>query len=89
MLEFDRRVHGLALDGPDESTAVLRAMTPSERAVAIALADGLSNQEIADRLGKTVSAVKFLLHRAYQKTGVPNRAALVAVLRQDRSAVID
>lgn len=89
MLEFDRRVHGLALDGADESTAVLRAMTPSERSVAIALADGLSNQEIADRLGKTVSAVKFLLHRTYQKTGVPNRAALVAVLRQDRSAVID
>jgi len=45
------------------------------------LADGLSNQEIADQLGKTISAVKFLLHRIYQKTGVPNRAALVAVLR--------
>ena len=49
--------------------------------MALILADGLSNQEIADRLGKTVPAVKFLLHRIYQKTGIPSRAALVAVLR--------
>ena len=56
-------------------------MTASERAVALILADGFSNQEIADRLGKTIYAVKFLLHRIYQKTGVPNRSALVAVLR--------
>jgi DNA-binding CsgD family transcriptional regulator len=84
MLEFDRRVHGIALDEPDDANPVLRTMTPSERAVAMVLADGLSNQEIADRLGKTVSAVKFLLHRIYRKTGVPNRAALVAVLRQQR-----
>jgi DNA-binding CsgD family transcriptional regulator len=56
-------------------------MTAAERAVAMVLADGLSNQEIADRLGKTVHAVKFLLHRIYQKTGIPGRAALVAVLR--------
>jgi DNA-binding CsgD family transcriptional regulator len=45
------------------------------------LADGCSNQEIADRLGRSVHAVKFLLYKIYEKTGVPNRAALVAVLR--------
>ena len=60
---------------------VLQKMTAAERSVATVLADGFSNQEIADRLGKTVHAVKFLLHRIYQKTGVPSRAALVAVLR--------
>ena len=59
----------------------LQKMTAAERSVATVLADGFSNQEIADRLGKTVHAVKFLLHRIYQKTGVPSRAALVAVLR--------
>ena len=51
-----------------------------EREVALSLMNGLSNQEIADRLAKSVHAVKFLLHRIYQKTGVPNRAALVAAL---------
>ena len=39
------------------------------------------NQEIADRLAKSLDAVKFLLHRIYQKTGVSGRAALVARLR--------
>jgi DNA-binding CsgD family transcriptional regulator len=85
VLEFERRVHGFTLDPLDDSSAVLHAMTPSERAVASELADGLSNQDIADRLGKTVSAVKFLLHRIYQKTGVPNRAALVALLRPQKA----
>jgi DNA-binding CsgD family transcriptional regulator len=56
-------------------------MTVAERAVAMVLADGLSNQEIAERLGKSVDAVKFLLHRIYHKTGFPGRTALVAVLR--------
>jgi DNA-binding CsgD family transcriptional regulator len=81
VIELDRHVHGVALDTPDRSAPVLQKMTAAERAVAMILADGLSNQEIADRLGKTVDAVKFLLHRIYHKTGIPNRAALVAVLR--------
>ena len=49
--------------------------------MALVLADGLSNQESADHLGKTVHAAKFLLHRIYARTGLPNRAALVAALR--------
>jgi DNA-binding CsgD family transcriptional regulator len=85
VLELYRRVHGLALDTPDRSAPVLQKMTAAERTVALALADGLSNQDIADRLGKTVDAVKFLLHRIYQRTGVPNRTALVAVLRSRAS----
>ena len=81
VLELDRLVHGVALETPDRSLPVLQKMTAAERAVAMVVADGFSNQEIADRLGKTVYAVKFLLHRIYQKTGIPGRAALVAVLR--------
>jgi DNA-binding CsgD family transcriptional regulator len=81
VLELDRRVHGVALDTPDGSVPVLQKMTAAERAVAMVLADGFSNQEIADQLGKTVDAVKFLLHRIYHKTGIPSRAALVAVMR--------
>ena len=49
--------------------------------MALVLAEGVSNQEIADRLEKSVDAVKFLLHCIYKKTGVPSRAALVATLR--------
>jgi DNA-binding CsgD family transcriptional regulator len=81
VLEFDRVVHGVALDTPDRSLPILQTMTATERAVAFVLADGLSNQEIADKLGKSVHAVKFLLHTIYRKSGVASRAALVAVLR--------
>ena len=75
LIDLDRRV---GMSG--HAAAVLSQMTATERAVALALAQGLSNQEVADHLGKTVSAVKFLLHRIYQKTGLPNRAAVVAAL---------
>jgi DNA-binding CsgD family transcriptional regulator len=44
-------------------------LTRAERAVALVLMEGVSNQEIADRLAKSFDAVKFLLHRIYQKTG--------------------
>jgi DNA-binding CsgD family transcriptional regulator len=84
LLEFDRRVHGLTLEMPDRSGPVLQKLTASERAVALVVADGFANQEVADRLGKSVHAVKFLLHRIYQKTGVPSRGALVAALRSRR-----
>lgn len=66
---------------PDSLAPLLQRLTAAERVVAMALMDGRSNQEIADHLGKSVEAVKFLLHRVYQKTGVPNRAGLVAALR--------
>ncbi len=81
LVELNRLVHGVALKTPDQSGPLLRKMTPAERAVAMVLADGLSNQEIADRLEISIHAVKFLLHRIYEKTGIPSRAALVAMLR--------
>lgn len=84
VLELDRRVHGVSLETPDPSLPFVQRLTPAERAVALVLADGLSNQQIADQLGKSVNAVKFILHRIYEKSGVPNRAALVAVLRSRR-----
>ena len=84
VLELDRRVHGVSLETPDPSLPFVQQLTTAERAVALVLADGLSNQQIADQLGKSVHAVKFILHRIYEKSGVPNRAALVAVLRSRR-----
>jgi DNA-binding CsgD family transcriptional regulator len=71
-------------EGSDQDSSPLTfppGLTDAEQAVAAALADGLSNQEIADRLGKTVHGVKFLLHSIYAKTGIGNRARLAVVLR--------
>ena len=79
VLEFNRHLQRSAVDA--SAVSLLERLTAAERAVVMVAADGLSNQDIADQLGKTVAAVKFLLHRIYTKTGVPNRAALVAALR--------
>ena len=69
------------IEKTDHRSLLLQKMTAAESAVALILADGLSNQEVADQLGKSVQAVKFLLHRIYEKTGLASRAALVAALR--------
>jgi DNA-binding CsgD family transcriptional regulator len=44
------------------------------------VATGISNEEAAERLGKTIHAIKFLLHRVYRKSGVANRAELALCL---------
>ena len=75
------------VERPDDPSLLLQKMTAGERAVAMVLLDGLSNQEVADQLAKSVEAVKFLLHRIYQKTGISNRAALVAALRAGNTQV--
>jgi DNA-binding CsgD family transcriptional regulator len=87
LIEFERRVHGIPLEVADASLPVFKTLTAAERGVATVLADGFSNQEIADHIGKSVHAVKFLLHSIYEKTGIPSRAALVAVLRARRQSL--
>jgi DNA-binding CsgD family transcriptional regulator len=81
VIELDRPKQPAVLGTPDAEMPLLQTMTVAERGVALALADGLSNQEIAERLRKSVGAVKFLLHRIYKKTTIPSRTALVAILR--------
>jgi DNA-binding CsgD family transcriptional regulator len=80
VLELERRAPRAAVNRRRHAP-LMHLLTAGEQAVAIVLMEGVSNQEIADRLAKSVDAVKFLLHRIYQKTGVSGRAALVARLR--------
>jgi DNA-binding CsgD family transcriptional regulator len=79
VVEFHSESHGNAADLA--ATPLPRQLTLAEGQVARLLLQGLTNQEIADTLGKSVHAVKFLLHRIYVKTALPNRAAFVAALR--------
>lgn len=64
-----------------ETQQILRELTPREREVLQALAGGLDNQAIADRLSLSVATVRTHVVRVLQKLNVSSRlqAALFAV----------
>ena len=56
-------------------------LTPREGDVARLVAEGLSNAEVAERLGISVATVKDHVHHILERTGHRNRTALAAGLR--------
>ncbi len=67
-------------DGTAADSAGLPALTARERDVALALADGLTRAQVADRLRVSVHTVSTLARRAYKKLGVTSQAELTARL---------
>jgi DNA-binding CsgD family transcriptional regulator len=62
------------------------SLTPSERAVAELVAEGLTNREVGRRLFVSPHTVNSHLRSAFRKLGVPSRAALAAaVVRGDHA----
>jgi len=55
------------------------SLTPRERAVLLAVFEGLSNKEVALKLDLSESGVKAVLHQLFAKTGVRTRGQLVRV----------
>jgi DNA-binding CsgD family transcriptional regulator len=64
-----------AMSGPN-------SLTPQERRVAAVAADGLSNQEIAERLYLTPRTVESHLSNAYRKLGISSRSQLTRLLER-------
>jgi DNA-binding CsgD family transcriptional regulator len=62
---------------PPEAPSESPILSLGELRVVELLAQNLANKEISDRLGLSVSTVKFHLNNAYRKTGTRNRAELV------------
>ena len=54
-------------------------LTPRERQVLRGILEGLSNKEIAHNIGTSLSSVKAILQRLFDKTGVRTRGQLVRV----------
>jgi LuxR family maltose regulon positive regulatory protein len=71
---------------PDDAAAVVEPLTGSQLRILKLLDLGLSNQEIADRLGITVGTTKWHLHQLYEKLRVKSRAKAAAAGR-DRGLV--
>ena len=61
---------------------IAELLTPREVEVARAVATGLRNKEIAERLSITEGTVKIHLHTIYEKLGVDGRTALVINLKE-------
>ena len=62
-----------------EANRIAGALTPRERELVLLATEGLSNKEIARRIGVTEGTVKIHLHNVYQKLGVTNRTAMTAL----------
>jgi DNA-binding CsgD family transcriptional regulator len=59
------------------------AISARETEVLLLLRDGLTNQEIADRLFVSITTVKTHLSHLYEKTGTRNRVELLQIIRSD------
>lgn len=66
---------------PRPPGASLMALTRREREVAVLIADGLSNKQIARRLRITLGTVKHYVHQILEKTGLPGRVAIATEAR--------
>ena len=65
-----------------------KALTLRERELALLVAEGLSNKQIARRLKLSEGTVKIHLHNIYQKFGLANRTSLAALLLPHRAGLI-
>lgn len=66
---------------PPVSHPLYEKLTAAEQRVAQHVAQGFSNKEIAEALGKAEPTVKHQVSSILRKAGVPSRARLIALLR--------
>jgi two-component system, NarL family, nitrate/nitrite response regulator NarL len=55
-----------------------KVLSPRERQIAVLVARGLSNKEVARELGLSDGTVKVSLHFIFQKLGAKTRYSLIA-----------
>jgi DNA-binding CsgD family transcriptional regulator len=72
-----------------DKASLIYGLSPTQRRVAALIADGLTLNEIAERMGITGNAARTHLQRIFDKTGVHNQSALVRVLLSAMAPVTD
>jgi DNA-binding NarL/FixJ family response regulator len=63
-----------------DAERTLRQLTPSERRVALLVAAGLRNQDIAERLQRSRRTVEYQLNAIFRKLDLTSRTQLVRAL---------
>ncbi|GAA2603788.1 hypothetical protein Adu01nite_34910 [Paractinoplanes durhamensis] len=84
-----RQLMGLAAagvqdPGRDRALAALAQLTPGERGVALLIADGKTNQEIAAKLLMSTPTVKAYVTRIFTKLDLSNRVQVAALVLESR-----
>ena len=79
-LASERNLDGASPQLKAEAVHHLQFLTPSERRVALLVAEGLRNHDVAHRLGKSPRTVDFQLNAIYRKLGVASRMELARLL---------
>ncbi|MEL4358780.1 MULTISPECIES: response regulator transcription factor [unclassified Luteococcus] len=84
--EVLRRVVGLAArtSQPRHEASVLAELSERELQVALGVADGLANAEIAEGLFLSLATVKTYLNRIFDKTGADSRVQLALLVERAR-----
>lgn len=79
-LSGERNLDGASPQLKAEAVHHLQFLTPSERRVALLVAEGLRNHDVARQLGKSPRTVDFQLNAIYRKLGVASRTELARLL---------
>ena len=79
-LASERNLDGASPQLKAEAVHHLQFLTPSERRVALLVAEGLRNHDVAHQLGKSPRTVDFQLSAIYRKLGVTRRTVLARLL---------
>ncbi len=80
--EITERVLRLLREGPTSSVVGLSALSPQEHRVLALVAEGLTNKEVADKLGLSDNTVKNYLVTVFEKLQVKRRSQAAAVYAQ-------
>ena len=76
----DQNVDGADRNLGPEAVQHLQVLTATERRVALLVAEGLRNRDVARKLGKSTRTVDFQLNAIYRKLGVKTRVGLTRLL---------
>jgi RNA polymerase sigma factor (sigma-70 family) len=71
-----------------EVNSIENTLTSRERELVLLVAEGLSNKEVARKVGVTEGTVKIHLHNIYKKLGVANRTTMAALATSYRDRLL-
>jgi two-component system nitrate/nitrite response regulator NarL len=78
----------LAQESQGQNKQQVLSLTIRERQIVLIVAEGLSNKEVGRQLNLSEGTVKVHLHNIYNKLGVKNRTALVAIAHAYREELM-